>query len=246
MGLGIKLGTAAISGVSGFTNTKSLDFDGINDFVVTAGTYDPLDGGTTMSISVWIKPTTGNTYYMILHNPRNTTANNSQFMLFWWPGTYIELSLKTRGQYVRSTAGAITMDVWNHILCCVDLGNVTEGKIYVDGVDVTSGDNLTSFHAFEVASGVMRLGEEAQGYLTPFLGNIDEFAIWDTDQRANVSDIYNSGAPGDLSALAAPPITWWRNGDKVTSFPTIPDQIGSVDGTATNMDAADIEDDVPS
>jgi hypothetical protein len=214
--------------VSTFSNTYSLNFDGVNDFVETTSTYSPLDGGTTMSISVWIKPVTGDTYYMILHNPRNAVAQQGQIMLFFY-SSFIELSLSTRSQFVRSTAGAITMDAWNHILCCVDLDNATEGKIYVDGVDVTSGDNLSTFLAFEVASGVMRLGKEQTGYLSPFLGNIDEFAIWNTDQRANVADIYNSGAPGDLSALAAPPITWWRNGDSGTfnddSNWWIPDQM---------------------
>ena len=208
---------------AGFKNVYSLDFDGVDDYVATAATYSPLDGGTTMSISVWVKPITGDTFYMVAHNPRNVTAQQSQFMIFFYSG-FIELSLSTRSQYVRSTAAPITMDAWNHILCCVDLGVSTEGKIYVNGVDATSGDALSSFHAFEDAAGVMYLGKEQTGYLSPFLGNIDEFAIWDTDQRGNVAAIYNSGTAGNLSPLSATPLLWWRNGDGAT-YPTIPDEI---------------------
>ena len=239
-------GVSKVSGqtISLFSNTKSMDFDGTDDYI-DCGAYDALDGGTTMSISVWVKPTSTDTFFMVAHNPRNVTAQQSQFMLFFY-SDFIELSLSTRSHFIRSTADAITMDAWNHILCCVDLDNATEGKIYVNGGDVTANDNLQNFHAFEVAAGVMYLGKEQTGYLSPFLGNIDEFAIWDTDQRGNKDAIYNSGDETNLATLAAPPINWWRMGDKVTSFPTIPDQIGSNDGTAANEDEATmVVDDVP-
>ena len=218
-----------------FTNIKSLDFDGVDDYVATGNTFSDLNGGTTMTLSVWIKPITGNTFYMIAHNPRDITAQNSQFLLFFYSG-FLELSLSTRSQFVRADSSAINMDAWNHILCCVDLNIASEAKIYINGVDETTSDNLSSFSAFEVASGVMRIAEEQTGYLTPFLGNIDEFAIWDTDQRANVAEIYNSGTPDDLNNLATVPAPnlWYRMGDEITSWPTIPDQVGSNNGTAYN------------
>ena len=50
------------SSAPAFPNTYSFEFDGILDYVETAATYSPLDGGTTMSLSVWIKPVTGDSY----------------------------------------------------------------------------------------------------------------------------------------------------------------------------------------
>jgi hypothetical protein len=44
-----------------------------------------------------------------------------------------------------------------------------------------------------------------------FPGVIDEVAIWNSDQTSNVSSIYNSGSPDDLSSLS--PLHWWRMGD---------------------------------
>ena len=44
---------------------------------------------------------------------------------------------------------------------------------------------------------------------TSFLNSsLDEVAIFNTDQTANVSTIYNSGVPGDLSSLS--PLHWYR------------------------------------
>ena len=238
------VGSGTGSGGTAFS-TKSLDFDGVDDYVATGNTFSDLDGGTTMTLSVWVKPITGNTFYMIAHNPRNTSTDQGQFLLWFYSG-FLELSLSTRSQYVRANSSAINMDAWNHILCCVDLNNTTEGKIYINGADETTSDNLGTFLAFEVATGVMRIAEEQTGSLTPFLGNIDEFSIWDTDQRANVAEIYNSGTPDDLNNLATVPAPnlWYRMGDDAT-YPTIPDQVGSNDGTMTNMVSGDIVTDTP-
>ena len=210
------IGSGSGGGGAAFS-TKSLDFDGVDDYVATGNTFSDLDGGTTMTLSVWVKPITGNTFYMIAHNPRDIIAQNSQFLLFFYSG-FLELSLSTRSQFVRADSSAINMDAWNHILCCVDLNNTTEAKIYINGEDETTSDNLSSFNAFEVASGIMRIAEEQTGYLTPFLGNIDEFSIWDTDQRANVAEIFNGGIPDDLNNLATVPAPnlWYRMGENST------------------------------
>ena len=37
-----------------FTNTYSLDFDGIDDYVSTSGVYSELDGLTNTAFSFWM------------------------------------------------------------------------------------------------------------------------------------------------------------------------------------------------
>ena len=71
-------------------------------------------------------------------------------------------------------------------------------------------------------------------------------AFWDSDQSANIPDIYNGGSPSDLSLLSAPPIHWNRLGDGDT-YPNLVDS-----GTANSltwvmqfMTSADIVNDVP-
>ncbi len=202
---------------AGIANNYSMNFDGINDYVATGNTFSELDGGTTMTLSVWIKPITGNGAYMIAHNPRNTTAEQSQFML-WFYSDFLELSLSTRSQYVRAYSSAINMDNWNHIACVVDLSSSPKGIIYINGVDEAYEVALTNFNALEYATGVMRIGEEQTGYLTPFLGNIDEFAIWNTALTSTqVQSIYNAKGNNltkDLTTVSGSNLIYWnRMGD---------------------------------
>ena len=75
---------------------------------------------------------------------------------------------------------------------------------------------------------------------------VDELAIFNSDQSANITDIYNSATPFDLSTLTTPPLHWWRMGDGDT-YPYLQDS-----GTAANcifqmynQTAADIVNDTP-
>ena len=71
------------------------------------------------------------------------------------------------------------------------------------------------------------------------MGNIDEVSAFGSLlSPTQISDIYNSGSPTDLTSLS--PVAWYRNGDGAT-FPTIPDLgSGSNNGTMTNMVSGDI------
>ena len=75
---------------------------------------------------------------------------------------------------------------------------------------------------------------------------IDEFAIWSSDESANIIDIYNSGAPQDLSVLDDPAVHWWRMGDGDT-FPFLSDSgtASNLIMTMQNMNVGDIVSDVP-
>jgi hypothetical protein len=70
-------------------------------------------------------------------------------------------------------------------------------------------------------------------------GKIDEVAIWSAGlTNAEVLAIYNGGRPGNLGShsRAASLEHWWRMGDGTGDvYPTVADQVGSADGTMTNM-----------
>ena len=66
-------------------------------------------------------------------------------------------------------------------------------------------------------------------------GYVDEVAIFNSALSASdVSDIYNSGVPADLTSLS--PVNWWRMGDNDGGTgTTITDQgSGGNNGTLTN------------
>ena len=82
------------------------------------------------------------------------------------------------------------------------------------------------------------LGSRGDGTGLYFNGKMSNVAMWNSDQTTNVSTIYNNGRPADLTSLS--PVAWWRMGEEAfcpdyTASPnvwTIPDQIGSNDGTS--------------
>ena len=97
----------------------------------------------------------------------------------------------------------------------------------------------------EIVDDAFRLGEAAYG--GDHLRNscfIDELALWDSDETANAAAIYNSGTTHDLAILGSAPTHYWRMGDEDT-FPTIEDNVGSLDFTMFNMTSSDIVTDVP-
>jgi len=234
-----------------FSNTLSTRFDGIDDYCETASTYSALDGVTKATWSVWVNPTNTSGIRVVYHNPRNTTIQKSQFMLWLVSTNRIDFSIR-ESAYIRGDISSITFGSWNHIMCCIDttLSNVLMGKIFVNGADVTTSQNVSSLPSGIIpnAADSLYIGKEAQGYGSPFSGAIDELAIWSgVDLRSDVSTIYNSGVPNNLndsSIVATAPTTYFRMGDGDT-FPTLQDTNGSADLTMTNMTSGNIITDVP-
>jgi hypothetical protein len=233
-----------------FVNQYSLSFDGVDEYAKGTTTFSDLDGGDKFTLSMWVKPTNFAANRILFHIPRNTTANNSQVLVWLRSTGQLDISVSTTAAFCRSNTGVITAGNWHHVLICFDLAQATQAnkiRPFVDGVDVFNAANSLST-TFPNSSGEIWVGEEANGYLAPFLGNIDEVALWNSDQRANASTIYNSGVPFDLSTLATPPAHWYRMGDGDTwsgSQWLLNDNIGSYDLGTINMEETDRVTDVP-
>jgi len=69
---------------------------------------------------------------------------------------------------------------------------------------------------------------------SPFQGGIDEVSVFTSElSQSNITSIYNSGVPNDISSLS--PLSWWRCGDGDTA-PTLTDNgSGGNNGTMTNF-----------
>jgi hypothetical protein len=211
-----------------FSNTKSLDFDGVDDYV-TIGTPTNLKITGNVSVSAWVKTTSSNT--MILF------SGFDKWGLYFVSGK-IRFNFRNASdafKYVESS-GTINDGNWHHVLGVNDQTNL---KIYVDGS--LSGSN-TDGSAGIVGTSDTRIGARYNNSLY-ISGNIDEVAIWNNDQSANASSIYNSGTPLSLSSYS--PLAWYRMGDGDT-FPTLTDNgSGGNNGTMTNMVSGDIVTDTP-
>jgi hypothetical protein len=235
-------------GAAAFTNDYSLLFDGVDEYV-NASAPTSLDSATTASVSFWMKKQDQDTYRVLggYKDASNqfgfSTSLNTKKLFFVFSTT----------QYGLTGADIPTTGVWYHVVATYNGGGATNAdrlKIYVNGSASTitfTGTMPTSLSA-TFSSGNWRIGErDLLG--SPWLGNIDEVALFDYELTSGqVTSLYNSGTPTDLdntSGVTAP-VHWWRMGDGDT-YPTITDvgTTGGVDGTMTNMEAGDIVTDTP-
>lgn len=234
---------------SGFLNQYSLDFDGVderveitdhNDFSFTdgAGTDQPF------SISAWVKA--DSFPFRIVTKGTNVAYEYA----FYITGTSL-LTMnvaQNSGQFIgRQYSSALSTGTWYHVVATYDASEVNGGlSLYLNGSAVDNTNSSAGVYTGmpNTASNVYIGGWAGVDYAN---GKIDEVSFWDKELSvAEVLEIYNSGSPSDLSAHSAVGniITWLRNGDGDTS-PTILDQIGAHNGTMTNMEAGDIQTDVP-
>ncbi len=238
--------------ISGFTNVNSLLLDGVNQYAKSDSVYTTLNGATNVSFSMWVKPiSAGSVLRMVFQIGTGSTALNSQCQLWLYEGNRIDFSVGSGGAYGRGNISSITYGSWNHLVVAVDLthGGNPECQMFVNGADVTTGDNMSTTNSFPTATDELYVGETKTGHYNPFNGNIDEFAIYNgtTLTLAQAQTIYNQGGtakPGDLSALSPSPTLWYRMGDSDGgSGTTLTDAAGSANGTLIN--SASYDTDVP-
>jgi len=211
-------GGAAWSG-----NTYSVDYDGTDDYM--AVTQTDL-AQATMSFSAWVNFSS----ISVTKAPIIADDNQDSFWYFNPSNKYFYLrDLAGNDRFTRAAwSGTVTTNTWYHFMLTYDGStNLNSVDLYIDGalVSTLTGFGIAGFRYDQIAR---------QGTGTHFPGKIDEVAIWDSDQTSNVSAIYNSGTPDDLSSYS--PKSWWRMGDNDGGTGTTITEQGSDgnDGTLTN------------
>jgi len=226
-------GASAISAVPGSGggggggwngNTYSLEFDGTDDVLQTG-----VDYATTWSVSAWIKPNfTSGTYGTIFSD-----AGSRRGYIYYNGTTYTAHLRQSGGAFIILTSsGHAIHDTWTHIAYTRDSSTST-ATMYINGsqvATVTDGGDVANKQKPANIGCINTTG------LWPFNGKMDEFGWWDGTalSSSDVTAIYNSGVPGDLSSYS--PTNWWRMGeDDSGTGTTITDQgSGGNDGTLTN------------
>ena len=212
--------------LSSYSNAYSVDFDGSDDYVSTSS----FDLTTNKTVSFWIKLNSissagvylfgkGASYYSYI-------TSNGQTMYKYDGSTAQDISI--------SAANAISTGSWQHI---VITGDGSSSVLYKNGTSIGTGVDLTPL-------GLNRFAGDNQGGSRFIDGLMDEVAVWDATLSADdVTTIYNSGVPNDLSSASSyytdrtsNLVHWWRMGDNDGGTgTTITDQgSGGNDGTLTN------------
>jgi len=254
-----------------FANTKSVQFNNQDWLGANAGILQNVLGRSSngsgssdaWSISFYWKGSTANQGQTILYFGDNDVTNGGYIQLMQINSSGNKLLRLRYGSNnnnlrIQTPAGAITANTWHHVLITYD-GGVTGSssgdlsnyysrfKIFIDGSEQTTNNSHSNYgYTASIDPDNWRVGRFSSGNYMRSGSKVDELAIWDSDQSANISDIYNSGAPFDLSTLTTQPKHWWRMGDGDT-YPSLQDS-----GTEANcifqmynMTSADIVSDVP-
>ena len=216
-GYGYKINSGLVVGAGGgapFTNTYSLDFDGVDDYV-DCGDITELDNVTSASWSMWANSNITSSY----HNLISCFSTGFNQYLVRQYSTRLEVYISQSSGTLRlmnKSNFSFTAGTWFHIAIIYDeseASNSDKVKVYIDGVlqsNTVAGFALTSMNTSR--GNATEIGK-AGGYTTKqYNGNIDEVAIFNS--AVSIGDLWNgSGEPTDLSLLSTPPVHWYRNGD---------------------------------
>ena len=244
-GYGYKYSSGLVVGAGGgapFVNIYSLSFDGVDDFVDTGIATTVTND---VSISCWINST--ETFAYTVSRCAFGGADNT-FGANYTLGRLGSAFSSPNDMKVRvfNTLGSTKLNDgnWHNIIYTYDYTS-KEVKVYVDGNTTPEiSATVSLFTSKKIAIGWNGVTSSYH-----FEGNIDECALWYSVLGASdVSAIYNSGTPTDLSDLS--PVGWYRMGDNATwdgSNWTLVDQgSGGNNGTSVNMTESDRVEDVPS
>jgi len=198
-----------------FTNTYSLDFDGMDDYV-EIGTQS-LGITEAISISAWVKIPISGVWaapYVQGICVENGTSGINWNLTFRPPPFFNYFAFTvyhTNGTSTTLTSSGVTPNdgQWHHLLGVSDgTTNANGVKLYVDGV-LNVQATAASTGTRNTPTVIPTIGSTSNNSWY-FEGNIDEVSIFDTDQSSNI-DTLSTAPTVDLTDLN--PIAWYRMGD---------------------------------
>ena len=191
-----------------FVNKYSIDFDGVDDCIITDGA-DTVAQNTTYSF--WCKSSsTIRNYGVFGHGGQTIGAFHIN-----WGLTSPMLYLGTN--YSRTWYNIPQQDdgEWHHWVVYSDTNDITNSKLYVDGVLQTVASTTSSGSASYTESLTIAADRATGG--NHFEGNIDEFAVFDRElTQDEITRMYNTYyspnrvANGNFSQIGNEEVT---NGD---------------------------------
>jgi hypothetical protein len=230
-------GETNITGASDYTNTKSINLDGVDDYV-SCGDADNLSFGdgssdSPFSISAWIKPDVTARFRIIF----KYGSTLKEYFMQVAGGSKLQVSFKdsiNNASIGRNGFTSITTASWSHVVMTYNgSGSATRIKVYLNGVlDNGSTTGTGSYTAMSNTSEPLEIGRFSASYAD---GHIDEVAVFNTELSASdITTIYNSGVPNDLTGTSGL-VSWWRMGDGDTAPTLLDNGTGGNNGTMNNF-----------
>jgi len=205
---------------------SSLEFDGVDDCLITDG--DSVAQPTTYSF--WAKSTeTGGNTGVFGHG-----GNSKGGFHFNYGDTQPLLYLGS--SYYRYWADISEQDdgEWHHWVVYSDTNDITNSKLYVDGVLQTASSTNSSGSTSAYTEG-LTIGSDQQSSGNYFNGSISDFAVFGSElSAADVKEIYNYGSPNDLleTSFVNDLDLYYQMGDGILDeYPLIADQTDATLGS---------------
>ena len=236
------LNSFEIPAVGSFSNTYSVDFDGVDD-KANVGNVSELDfnHNDPFTLSIWVKRDVINNSDVIIEKMMTTGTLTGYQLAFLSDNTiriFVRRQNQTTNRIFRITDNAFTGTDWYHGASTYDGSRANTGlKIYVNGSEQAStGYNSMNAGAWNNTAD-FTIGRSIDG-------NVDEVSVYDSELSAtDITTIYNSGTPGDLASLN--PVGWWRMGDNNGGTGITVTDEGSGGNNATLENGPTFETDVP-
>ncbi|MCP4323110.1 MAG: LamG domain-containing protein, partial [Alteromonadales bacterium] len=163
--------------------SQVFDFDGSTDFITL---NNDISFSGEFSVSMWIKPSSNN---------RNLLGNSgSTDYLYINPSNVLVLLGTTL------TGAVVTLNQWNNIIVNRDSSNII--KAYVNGELKYTSSAITTTWTFN------QIGRYYNVSTNDFDGEMSNIARWNSDQTANIANIYNNGSP--QSSYTTTPTAWYK------------------------------------
>lgn len=219
------------SAISNITSTRSLSFDGSNDYVSFAGDADlALSGASAATLAGWVNVSNTNS------NQHLCGANAATFSGELWGSSNV-IYLEMGGAFFTASSyrSYITQGEWHHIAFVFDgsgASNADRAKIYVDGT------SLSGSYSGTIPTTIPSITDWYLGkgsYNVYYNGLMDEMALWvgTALSAPQISSLYGSGPLGTGVVNSPEPYSpnhFWRFEE--TSGTTASDEItGGQDGT---------------
>ncbi len=178
-------GTAWGNGATGKYNA-SLNFDGTDDKIAISDTNNTLDATDSVTVAVWIKPTTSAVKEIILKGNTWATGNYELFQ------NNLNVSWRLNNNAITSTTttNPLSTSNWNHLVATYDK-SASSMKIYVNGKLEKSDTYSTSLTPNNEPLHIAAYSDGSYD----FNGQIDDVRIYNYALTPlQVKQLYNEGA----------------------------------------------------
>jgi hypothetical protein len=245
-----------------YTNNKSLKFSAssnayLNGNASSVSSLQRAANGSgssdAWSISIWVKPSTSTNSQQLFYYGGDDLVNEGRIDIVQFQGNNLLFRYGKNNNNINFIGVSnFPTNQWNHILITYNGGDTltANGGATAFTMSINGANGVSQIQAQgggfsnDIPADNYRIGRFDGATTNQYLidGIINQVAIWNTNQDANIATIYNSGAVQDLSLLADAPSHYYEIESSVT---TITDISGSASLVGYNFVAADLVSDTP-